>query len=140
VAKNVSTWRIFRTIQWNLLAAVALRLPPLTSRKANSAFKSVASRHSERIPMMSGVWHIDSVAYGPPERALRSSWGFEDTMLPTPRPTPTCTRFHTTVEMPCMKCAEPMRLAMIEPRRRAFDLLTYHCVRCNSDESFLTAR
>jgi len=58
VAKNVSTWRIFRTIQWNLLAAVALRLPPFTGRKANSAFKSVASRPSERIPMMSGVWHI----------------------------------------------------------------------------------
>jgi hypothetical protein len=42
--------------------------------------------------------------------------------------------------MPCIKCGEPMRLAMIEPRRRAVDLLTYHCIRCDSDESFLTAR
>ena len=69
-----------------------------------------------------------------------SSWEFGDTMLHTPRPTPTCTRFEATIEMPCMKCAEPMRLTLIEPRRRAFDLLTYHCVGCDSDESFLTAR
>jgi hypothetical protein len=33
-----------------------------------------------------------------------------------------------------------MRLAVIEPRRRGLDLLTYHCIRCGSDESFLTAR
>src|SRR5205823_10931909 len=118
------------------------RLAPAAAHQQEGKFSFQIRRipHSERIPMMSGVWHIDSVAHGPPKRALRSSWGFEDTMLSTPRPTPTCTRFHTTVEMPCMKCAEPMRLAMIEPRRRAFDLLTYHCVRCDSDESFLTAR
>ena len=61
-------------------------------------------------------------------------------MLQTPRPTPTCTRFQATIEMPCIKCAEPMRLALVEPRRRELELLTYHCVRCNSDESFLTAR
>jgi hypothetical protein len=57
----------------------------------------------------------------------------------TLRPTPTCTRFPASIEMPCIKCAEPMRLALIEPRRRAFDLLTYHCNRCDSEESFLTA-
>ena len=61
-------------------------------------------------------------------------------MLHTPRPTPTCTRFQVTIEMPCIKCAAPMRLALIEPRRRALDLLTYHCVGCDTDESFLTAR
>ena len=61
-------------------------------------------------------------------------------MLHTPRPTPTCTRFEATIEMPCMTCAEPMRLALVEPRRRDLDLLTYHCARCNSAESFLAAR
>jgi hypothetical protein len=57
-----------------------------------------------------------------------------------PRPTPTCTRFETTIEMPCMKCGEGMRLALIEPRSRNFDLLTYRCVRCDYDESFLKAK
>jgi hypothetical protein len=61
-------------------------------------------------------------------------------MLHTPRPTPTCTRFHATIEMPCMKCAGPMRLTLIESHRGDLDLLTYHCVRCGSDESFLAAR
>jgi hypothetical protein len=71
---------------------------------------------------------------------LRFLLGFEDTMLHTLRPTPTCTRFQATIQMPCIKCAEPMRLTLIEPRRRAFDLLTYHCDQCDSEESFLTAR
>jgi hypothetical protein len=44
-------------------------------------------------------------------------------MLHTLRPTPTCTRFQVTIEMPCIKCTAPMRLALIEPRRRALDLL-----------------
>jgi hypothetical protein len=61
-------------------------------------------------------------------------------MLHTPRPTPTCTRFQPTMEMPCIKCAEPMRLMLVEPRRRALDVLTYHCARCDSDESFLATR
>jgi len=61
-------------------------------------------------------------------------------MLHTLRPTPTCTRFQATIEMPCIKCAEPMRLVLIEPRRRPFDLLTYHCDHCDSEERFLTAR
>jgi hypothetical protein len=41
--------------------------------------------------------------------------------------------------MPCMKCGEGMRLALIEPRGPNFDLLTYRCIRCDSDESFLKA-
>lgn len=91
--------------------------------------------------MMSGIWHIlIRGAREPPRRALRFLLGYEDTMLHTPRPTPTCTRFDATLEMPCIKCTEPMRLTLIEPRRRALDLLTYHCIRCDSDESFLTAR
>jgi len=61
-------------------------------------------------------------------------------MLQIPRPTPTCTRFQTTIEMPCIKCGERMRLATIEPRDRNFDLLTYRCVPCASEESFLQAR
>lgn len=60
-------------------------------------------------------------------------------MLRSPRPTPTCTRFQATVEMPCMKCAEPMRLALIEPRSQGFDLLTYLCIPCDTGESFLKA-
>jgi len=32
-----------------------------------------------------------------------------------------------------------MRLAMIEPRDRNFDLLTYRCIPCASEESFLQA-
>jgi hypothetical protein len=63
----------------------------------------------------------------------------EETMLSIPRPTPTCTRFQTTIEMPCMKCGEHMRLALIEPQDKSFDLLTYRCGACASDESFLKA-
>ena len=56
-----------------------------------------------------------------------------------PRPTPTCTRFQATTEMPCIKCGERMRLTLIEPRDRSLNLLTYRCGPCNSDESFLKA-
>jgi hypothetical protein len=61
-------------------------------------------------------------------------------MLQTFRPTPTCTRFQTSIEMPCMKCGEQMRLAMIEPRDQNYDVLTYRCTPCDSGESFLKAR
>jgi hypothetical protein len=60
-------------------------------------------------------------------------------MLDLPRPTPTCTRFQTTAEMTCIKCNERMRLALIEPRDRNFNLLTYRCMGCTSNESFLKA-
>jgi hypothetical protein len=60
-------------------------------------------------------------------------------MLQSFRPTPTCTRFKATVEMPCLKCAEPMRLALIEPRSEHLELLIYQCVLCDSEESFLRA-
>jgi hypothetical protein len=62
----------------------------------------------------------------------------EEPMLQIPRPTPTCTRFETTIEMPCMKCATEMRLALVEPRDPNFDLLTYRCIACDSDEVFLS--
>jgi hypothetical protein len=39
--------------------------------------------------------------------------------------------------MPCIKCSDPMTLALIEPRDQNFDLLTYRCTPCGSDESFL---
>jgi hypothetical protein len=55
------------------------------------------------------------------------------------RPTPTCTRFQPTIEMPCLKCGHQMRLTLIEPRDRNFHLLTYQCGRCDSGESFLIA-
>jgi hypothetical protein len=61
----------------------------------------------------------------------------EDTMLQSLRPTPTCTRLKATAEMPCIKCGDPMRLDLVEPRNQHFDLLTYQCVRCGSAESFL---
>jgi hypothetical protein len=60
-------------------------------------------------------------------------------MLPTYRPTPTCTRFTPTIEMPCMKCGVQMRLALIEPQSASYNLLTYSCVPCDSGESFLKA-
>jgi hypothetical protein len=60
-------------------------------------------------------------------------------MLPIPRPTPTCTRFQTSIEMPCIKCGKQMRLTLIEPRDRNLDLLTYRCIACAADESFLQA-
>jgi hypothetical protein len=56
------------------------------------------------------------------------------------RPTPTCTRFQTTIEMPCMKCGNQMRLALIEPRSQNFDLLTYQCIPCDTGECFLMAK
>jgi hypothetical protein len=64
---------------------------------------------------------------------------FEDPMLRIPRPTPTCTRFQITIEMPCIKCGLQMRLASIEPQGLQFDLLTYRCIPCVSEESFLQA-
>ena len=60
-------------------------------------------------------------------------------MLDIPRPTPTCTRFQTTIEMPCMKCSEHMRLVLIEPQDSSLNLLTYQCGACASNESFLKA-
>jgi hypothetical protein len=60
-------------------------------------------------------------------------------MLSIPRPTPTCTRFQTTTEMSCIKCSDCMRLVLIEPQDSSFNLLTYHCGGCASDESFLKA-
>jgi hypothetical protein len=39
--------------------------------------------------------------------------------------------------MPCLKCGHQMKLALIEPRDRNFELLTYQCARCDSSESFL---
>jgi hypothetical protein len=61
-------------------------------------------------------------------------------MLQTLRPTPTCTRFQTSIEMPCIKCGEQMRLALIEPRDQVYDVLTYRCTPCDSSESFLKVR
>jgi hypothetical protein len=61
----------------------------------------------------------------------------EDSMLPTYRPTPTCTRFQATIEMPCMMCGVQMRLALIEPQGPSYNLLTYRCLPCDSGESFL---
>jgi hypothetical protein len=63
----------------------------------------------------------------------------EDPMLPTFRPTPTCTRFQATIEMPCLQCGVQMRLALIEPQGPNYNLLTYRCVPCDSGESFLKA-
>ncbi|HLX17510.1 MAG TPA: hypothetical protein VKS24_20155 [Bradyrhizobium sp.] len=60
-------------------------------------------------------------------------------MLNIPPPTPTCTRFDTTVEMSCLKCSGRMRLTLIEPQDCHFNLLTYRCGGCESDESFLKA-
>jgi hypothetical protein len=38
-----------------------------------------------------------------------------------------------------MKCGVQMRLASIEPQGESFDLLTYRCIPCVSEESFLQA-
>jgi hypothetical protein len=58
-------------------------------------------------------------------------------MLQIPRPTPTCTRFKASIEMPCMKCGTQMRLTLVEPRDQTFDLLTYSCTACDCSEVFL---
>jgi len=93
--------------------------------------------------MMSAVWHSDSVwehsGVASIRRSIRSL-GTWDQMLQTFRPTPTCTRFQTSIEMPCIKCGAQMRLAMIEPRDQNYDVLTYRCTPCDSGESFLKAR
>ena len=91
------------------------------------------------IPMMSTVWHSDS-GRQTQWRCVDSLSGHGDQMLQTFRPTPTCTRFPTSIEMPCIKCGAQMRLAMIEPRDQNYDVLTYRCTPCDSGESFLKAR
>ena len=60
-------------------------------------------------------------------------------MLNIPRPTPTCTRSQATTEMSCIKCSDRTRLALIEPQNSSFNLPTYRCGGCASDESFLMA-
>jgi hypothetical protein len=88
---------------------------------------------------MSTVWHSDSgLEFDGCGVASLSGTGIK--MLQTFRPTPTCTRFQTSIEMPCMKCGEQMRLATIEPRDQNYDVLTYRCTPCDSGESFLKAR
>jgi hypothetical protein len=59
-------------------------------------------------------------------------------MLKIPRPTPTCTRLKTSVEMPCITCGTLMRLALVEPRDSTFEVLTYRCAACDSSEVFLS--
>ena len=61
-------------------------------------------------------------------------------MLQTFRPTPTCTRFETSIEMSCIRCGVQMRLALIELRDQNYDVLTYRCAPCDSGESFLLDR
>jgi hypothetical protein len=61
----------------------------------------------------------------------------EEPMLQIPRPTPTCTRFKASIEMPCIKCGTQMRLTLVEPRDSNFDLLTYSCAACDCSEVFL---
>jgi hypothetical protein len=56
-----------------------------------------------------------------------------------PRPTPTSTRFQPTIELACTKCGGQMRLVLIQPQDRNFELLTYQCGPCNCCESFLMA-
>lgn len=60
-------------------------------------------------------------------------------MLDLPQPTPTCTSFETTTEMICIKCANRMKLVLIEPRDGKLSLLTYRCTGCSANESFLKA-
>jgi hypothetical protein len=89
---------------------------------------------------MSTVWHSDSgIEFGDLWRCVALE-EHGDQMLQTFRPTPTCTRFQTSIEMPCIRCGAQMRLAMIEPRDQNYDVLTYRCTPCDSGESFLKAR
>ena len=81
-----------------------------------------------------------SIVCGVASLIFKSLLGHGDKMLQTFRPTPTCTRFQTSIEMPCMKCGAQMRLATIEPRDQNYDVLTYRCTPCDSGESFLKAR
>jgi DNA-directed RNA polymerase subunit RPC12/RpoP len=90
--------------------------------------------------MMAVMWHNDSVGRCSRVSGVASLGDMGDTMLRTFRPTPTCTRFKTSIEMPCMKCGAEMRLAVVEPRDQVYDLLTYRCTPCDSGESFLQAR
>jgi hypothetical protein len=98
--------------------------------------------------MVATVWHSDSGLWVNCEGQLSGgvaslvyvSSGQRDKMLQTFRPTPTCTRFQTSIQMPCMKCGTQMRLVMIEPRDQNYDVLTYRCTPCDSGESFLKAR
>jgi hypothetical protein len=39
--------------------------------------------------------------------------------------------------MPCITCGTQMRLTLVEPRDSNFDLLTYSCAACDSNEVFL---
>jgi hypothetical protein len=40
-------------------------------------------------------------------------------------------------QLKCRACGHQMKLALIEPRDRNFELLTYQCAQCDSSESFL---
>jgi hypothetical protein len=103
------------------------------------AQKICASRGSARFQLCrkSDIVQMESVPLCGVASPLFRARGF--TMLPTYRPTPTCTRFKPTIEMPCMTCGVQMRLTLIEPQGPSYNLLTYSCVPCDSGESFLKA-
>ncbi len=41
--------------------------------------------------------------------------------------------------MPCARCNSQMRLILSEPRSPKFEVLTYNCAACDTNESFLMA-
>jgi len=56
--------------------------------------------------------------------------------VPATLPTPTCTH-HQTTEIQCLTCRGVMRLITIEPGLPHFELRSYGCPQCGTDERFL---
>ena len=53
-------------------------------------------------------------------------------------PTPTCVRIKDA-QIPCAYCGAIMVLKVLEPHKAKLDILTYHCVTCSRDETFIAA-
>jgi hypothetical protein len=125
-----------QTLVGSISRADASRDPSASMRKQQvPRLRRRSSVSPATIPIVVKIAHTDSELIR--SVVLRPPIQCEDTMLPSFRPTPTCTRFQTSIQMPCMKCGTQMRLALIEPRAPNMDLLTYRCVPCDSGESFL---
>jgi len=42
-------------------------------------------------------------------------------------------------QIPCAYCGAIMVLKVLEPHKAKLDMLTYHCVTCSRDETFIAA-
>jgi hypothetical protein len=58
--------------------------------------------------------------------------------MPSTHPDPLYSRAEIGI-LACSKCANPMRLSLIEPASPGYDVRAFECVKCSSRERFSVA-